>query len=299
MSDKIILLTGASGFIGRHVVTPLLERGYTIHAITHTKQPSKEVIWHNADLLNAKEHRQIIEKIHPHSLLHLAWYVEHGKFWNAPENVLWQDASIDLFSYAKTVGVKRLVSIGTCAEYDWNRKDTTPFKESDPCLPHTLYGKAKLSVFESLKSTYTNFAWGRIFHLFGKREHTDRLVSSVIHALKNDQPAKCTSGKQVQDFMDVQDVGAAIAALLDSEVTGPVNIASGKGTSVAEMALMIGRLMQKENLVQLNALPDRPDTPAYIVADIERLKREVRFTPSFSLEERLAQLIIPGSELVV
>ena len=298
MSDKILLLTGASGFIGRHVIAPLLERGYTIHAITHTKQQSKEVIWHHADLLNAKERRQIIDTIRPHSLLHLAWYVEHGKFWNAPENKLWQEASIDLFSYAKTAGVKRMVGIGTCAEYDWNRS-ATPFKESDPCLPHTLYGKAKLSVFESLKSTHTNVAWGRIFHLFGQGEHPARLVSSVIHALQNDEPAKCTSGKQVQDFMAVQDVGAAIAALLDSEVTGAVNIASGKGTSVAEMALMIGRLMQKKNLVQLNGLPDRLDTPAYIVADVERLKREVKFMPSFSLEERLAQLIIPGSEVVV
>lgn len=292
MPDKTVLLTGASGFIGQNIIGPLLGRGYIIHAVSTTKQKAdKNVTWHQADLLDQQSRRQLIDTVKPQSVLHLAWYVEHGKFWNAPENLLWQEASIDLFAYAKKAGVERVVGVGTCAEYDWNRSDLIPFKETDPCHPHTVYGKAKLEVFKSLESQHSNYAWGRIFHLFGAGEHPDRLVSSVINALKNNEPAKCTSGKQVQDFMDVRDVGAALAALLDSEVTGPVNIATGIGTSVADLAPLIGKLMHKEELIKLNTLPDRPNTPPYIVANINRLKQKVKFTPSFSLKERLIQLI--------
>ena len=150
MSDKTVLLTGASGFIGKHVIEPLLKRGYIIHAVSNAKlKDDKRVTWHQADLLDKKDRQRLIDTVKPHSLLHLAWYVEHGKFWNAPKNLLWQEASIDLFAYAKIAGVKRMVGVGTCAEYDWTKKDTTPLKETDPCHPHTVYGQAKLAVLST------------------------------------------------------------------------------------------------------------------------------------------------------
>ena len=291
MPNKTILITGASGFIGRHVIEPFLERGYKIHAVTNKEQSEKRITWHRANLLDKDERRKIFEKVQPQTLLHLAWYVEHGKFWHAPENLLWREASIDLFVQAKTAGVRRVVGVGTCAEYDWNRSDHTPWKETDPCHPHTPYGKAKLVTFEALQSQIKNHAWGRVFHLFGVGEHPDRLVSSIVRSLKNNEPAKCTSGKQIQDFLDVRDVGVALAALADSDVTGAVNIASGIGTSVVELARLIGELMQKPELIQLGALPDRPDTPSYIVANINRLRDEVGFISSHSLEQRIRQYI--------
>jgi nucleoside-diphosphate-sugar epimerase len=292
MPDKTILITGAAGFIGRHVTSPLLARGYTVHAVARGPRNTGDgVVWHQSDLLWPDDRARLIESVKPQVLLHLAWYTEHGKFWSAPENALWQGASLDLFSRAAASGTRRIIGVGSCAEYDWNRTDRIPWKESDPCHPHTPYGKAKLATLAALESLGVEFAWGRIFHLFGAGEHPARLIPSIIHALAENEQAKCTSGRQTRDFMDVRDVGAALAALVDSTATGAVNVASGSAVTIAEIALLIGRMMRKPELVALGALPDRPDDPPYIVADTRKLREEARFAGVQRLEDGLERMI--------
>src|SRR5690606_28146161 len=103
----------------------------------------------------------------------------------------------------------------------------------------------------------TSFAWARLFFLYGPGEAPTRLVSSLARALVAGEQADCSTGRIVRDFMDVRDAGAALAALAASEVTGPVNIGTGRGTSIADIALTMGRLAGREHLVGLGTLPDR------------------------------------------
>ena len=292
MNDKTILVTGAAGFIGRHTIGPLLADGYTVHAIARVPRELRDgVLWHQADLLDANDRARVLESVNPQVLLHLAWVTEHGKFWTSPDNALWLEASIDLFTSAASADVRRIVGVGSCAEYDWNRADRSPWKESDPCQPHTPYGKAKLATLGALESLGVEFAWGRIFHLFGVGEHPARLIPSIIHALAENRQARCTSGRQTRDFMDVRDVGAALAALVASGATGAVNIASGTAITIAEIAILIGELMQKPELISLGALPDRPDDPPYMVADTRKLLNEVQFPGGHRLEDGLRPMI--------
>ena len=87
--------------------------------------------------------------------------------------------------------------------------------------------------------------------------------------------------------MDVRDVGAAFAALLLSDVNGVVNIASGNGVAIADVARLMGELARRPDLIELGALPDRPNEPSQIVANVDRMAREVGFTPHISLREGL------------
>jgi nucleoside-diphosphate-sugar epimerase len=186
-----------------------------------------------------------------------------------------------------------VVAAGSCAEYQ--SQDGACVEDETPCRPSTLYGVCKNAVQEILRAycrlTGLSSAWGRIFFLYGPAEHPDRLVASVIRALLAGRKARCTDGLQVRDFLHVQDVADAFVALLDSDVTGPVNIASGRAVEVRTVVRTIARQLGRPELVELGAVPSRPGEPAAIVADTRRLEREVGFRPTLGLEEGLARTI--------
>jgi nucleoside-diphosphate-sugar epimerase len=89
----------------------------------------------------------------------------------------------------------------------------------------------------------------------------------------------------VRDFLYVEDVGDALAALLDSDVAGPVNIGSGVPVSVKDLVMCIAARLGRPDLVRLDVLPTRPDEPTRLVADVRRLTDEVRWRPARDLGE--------------
>ncbi|HEU4537530.1 MAG TPA: NAD-dependent epimerase/dehydratase family protein, partial [Polyangiaceae bacterium] len=117
------LVTGASGFVGRHALAPLLARGHRVVAVSRRRppRPPAGVRWLEADLLDDGDRARVLADAGATHLLHFAWYAEHGKFWHAPDNRRWADASADLFARFAAAGGRRAVGSGSCAEYDWTR----------------------------------------------------------------------------------------------------------------------------------------------------------------------------------
>src|SRR4051794_12940479 len=93
---KRVLVTGASGFIGRHCLPALSARGFDVHAIHATGTPGIESTWHRVDLIEPVQMRRLLDEVQPTHLLHLAWYVDHGKYWTSTENLRWIEASLSL-----------------------------------------------------------------------------------------------------------------------------------------------------------------------------------------------------------
>jgi len=294
MTNKI-LVTGASGFVGKHTLAPLIERGYEVYAVS--RKPGPEIVgvtWVTADLLDQAQRRALIARIKPSHMLHAAWYAEHSKFWHAAENIDWLAASLDLVRCFIACGGKRIVGIGSCAEYDWQSAQGGTFAENAPCQPATIYGKTKLSLMTMMealaKQSNISYAWARLFFMFGPDEPPAKLVASVIASLKQDKAALCSSGNQLRDFSHVADIGKALAGVMASQVTGPINVASGRAVTIAHVAKMIGEITGKAALVQLGALPDRPGEAEIIVADTHKLQQEALyvFPP---LRQRLCEVI--------
>jgi nucleoside-diphosphate-sugar epimerase len=183
---KTVLLTGASGFIGRHCIPSLIKHGYEVHALTTGKNvlADPRVSWHTTDLLNPQDVHEAMETICPTHLMHFAWYTLPSKYWNARENIQWLQASLNLVQEFSDSGGERMVGAGTCAEYDlrygYCSEDLTPLK------PQTLYGISKQSCHligqEILKAAKVSNAWGRIFFLYGPYENKTRLVPSIINS---------------------------------------------------------------------------------------------------------------------
>ncbi len=133
--------------------------------------------------------------------------------------------------------------------------------------------------------------WGRIFFQFGPHEHPARLVPSVICDLLLNRAALCSHGRQVRSYLHVADVGAAFAAVLDSDLEGPVNIGSDERVALADLVGLIGRQIGRPELLRLGARPAPPGEPSLLVPDIRRLRDEVRWRPRFTLNEALTDTI--------
>jgi nucleoside-diphosphate-sugar epimerase len=293
---KRVLVTGATGFIGRHSLPRLLESGYEVHAVGGQRSPeapSRDIVWHRANLLEPGEIVSLVKKVQPTHLLHFAWYAVPGKYWTAPENLAWVRATVNLMQVFSDHGGRRAVMAGSCAEYDWKFDYCSePFT---PCRPATLYGASKHGTQILLdawsRQAGLSSAWGRIFFLYGPGEYPSRLVPSVINSLLRNEPALCTHGNQMRDFMYVEDVAAAFVELLGSDVKGAVNIASGVSTPLKGVIHAIADHLNKRDLVRLGAVPAPAGEPDALIADIGRLRDEVGFRPGYGLKQGIAQTI--------
>lgn len=275
-----MLVTGATGFVGRQALAPLAARGYEVHAVGR-----REV-----DLLDPDATRRLIEELRPTHLLHFAWYAEPGAFWQSAENERWLAASVQLLEAFAASGGTRAAVAGTCAEYDWSGSGLLS-DLSTALAPRTPYGEAKNALRAAAEQMSLSLGWGRIFFLYGPHEDERRLVASVARALLAGLPARTTHGRQVRDFLHVADVGAAFAALLDAEVEGPVNVGSGEGVTVADVVQRIAAIVGRPDLVELGAIEAPLDEPPLLVADVTRLRDDVGWRPARSLDDGLRDTV--------
>jgi nucleoside-diphosphate-sugar epimerase len=243
------------------------------------------VQWHSTDLLDRAKVSDLLVAIKPTHLLHCAWYAVPGKYWNARENFAWVEASLHLLEAFADNGGERVVGVGSCAEYDWSEGHCSEW--ATPLNPATTYGACKhafqLLLADFSKQAKLSSAWGRLFFLYGPHEPRERLVASVIRSILMEEPALCSHGRQIRDFLHVQDAADALVALLDSAVSGPVNIASGTPVAVLDVVQEIANQLERPNLVQPGALAASENEPPLLLADVTRLRDEVGWSPRYDL----------------
>jgi nucleoside-diphosphate-sugar epimerase len=289
-----VLVTGAAGFIGLPVVRGLARRGVEVHALS-TRSATPEipgVRWHRVDLTEPRALEHVIAGIEPRELVHLAWYTNHGEFWHRVENLVWVERSLCLLRAFVGAGGQRIVMLGSCAEYDWSGAGAPLDEHRSRLAPATLYGVSK-DALRRVARAYAEqegveFAWGRPFFLYGPREAPGRLVPSTIRSLLAGTAIATRSGDQVRDYMYVEDVAGAVVALLESDVVGEVNIASGIGVRMGEVFDRVARLIGRPELIQRGALAEHTWEPSLLVADVHRLSDEVGYRPRWSLDQGLA-----------
>lgn len=296
-SDAVrrVLVTGASGFIGRHTLEPLMQRGYEVIA-THgaaRPYPLEGVTWLQSDLLAPGAAAALAREVRASHLLHMAWYVEPGKMIASTENIRWISASLELIRAFHEAGGKRCAVSGSCYEYDWRHGYLS--SELTPRIPDTLYGCAKNGLFEAFRgycaATGLSGAWGRIFFLYGPWENPRRLVSSVILSLLSGREALSSHGQQIRDYMHVQDAADGLVALLDSDAVGDYDIATGTATSLRSIVEKLGELTGRTDLLRIGALPARANDLPLVVGNPAKFQRSVHWQPRFNLSSGLADTV--------
>ncbi len=292
VANNRILVTGASGFIGRHALVPLQKLGFEVHAVARTSRENVSGIqWHVANLLNPDETSELLQKVQPTHLLHFAWYAEHGKFWNSEQNLEWLSATLRLLKIFVECGGKRFVGSGSCAEYGWDGRSV--YEERAPLNPATLYGATKASAYLTgsafAQTKEITFAWGRIFHLFGPGEFPNRIVPALIRAHLTGEPLDCSQGTQLRDFLPVSAVAEAFAHLCASEVEGAVNIGSGRGVTLRELSEKISMAVDRKADIRFGAFQD--SGPEQLVPSVKRLTDEAGWKPPFDFDAGIAETV--------
>ena len=289
-----VFLTGASGFIGAHVLRALLDRGHVVTALVSPGNPLWRLRGVN-DLFSAVVGRLncldllrvTLAEFQPEVWIHLAWYAKPGKYLQSTKNISSMTDSVTLMRILSQVGCRQVVMAGTCAEYD---TDLGYLREDTPTRPVTLYAAAKLACFligqQIAAQAKINFAWGRIFYPYGPQEDVRRLVPAVIRTLLNGRSFAATYGEQVRDYIHVEDVAVAFCVLAENQTNGVFNISSGVPVTIHHLLETIGSLIGHDNLIKFGAQPYRTWEPPFICGENLRLK-EHGWHPKYSLLEGL------------
>jgi nucleoside-diphosphate-sugar epimerase len=286
-----LLITGATGFLG----LPCVLRASTefeIHAVARRRGPPfTGVVYHACDLFDADAVGQLLRRVRPTHLLHLAWIATPGAYWTSPDNYGWVEASKHLLTAFAESGGGRAVIAGTCAEYDWTVAGVCRERET-LTRPATVYGQCKDELREWAEGCGMSVAWARLFFLYGPREHPTRLVPSVARALLAGEVAECSAGTQQRDFLHVDDAADALISLLRSDIVGPVNVGSGEPVAVRTVIEAVARECGRPNLVRLGARPTPQNEPPLLVADVSRLHDEVGWRPCIPFEDGIGDAVL-------
>jgi len=286
-----VLLTEGGGFLGTHALDALHCRSYDVVVIGSCPPANLgRARFIAADLLGSPDWPALVRQAAASSLMHLAWYAEHGKYWASPLNLRWVEATVQLVeAFCEGDGRKVVVS-DTCAEYDWSwgycRENATPL------APATLYGTAKDATRRLVMAVRAQHrmlcAWGRVFLPYGRGGALDRFVPSLTAALLGQRQPFAINSTALHDSLHVTDVANTLTALLEADANGAFNICSGQPTALADIAHLLARHLgaDPDPILALEAF--RLGEPLLLVG--EALKMQAfGWRPALTLDQGLAR----------
>ena len=297
-----VLVTGANGFVGHHLVEALLKSKHEVVAACRpaTEQPGRWLEMPSTRLravpleLGSDESIEDALSAQPDAIVHLAAVAYSRDAVRDPRQA-WDVnvggtarllAAVAARSRASTVVVTSSAEVYGVGE-------PRPRVETDPTRPTSVYGASKLAA--EAAAAHASAAWGlpvivvRPFPATGPGQ-TNRLIPNWLAALRNGQRTIEGDGHIVRDFLDVRDTAAGYVALLTSGQRGETyNLASGRGVRFDELFSQLAASVGVSATLVPPAKP-RPELP-YLVGDSHKLQQHTGWKPTIPLGRTLSDLI--------
>lgn len=289
-----LLVTGATGLVGRHVVEAAADNPDIELVVSARSAPpagAAAARFVAADLSDAEAAGALVRSVRPTHVIHAAWETRHPTYWEDESNFLWSAATARMAGVFAEVGGRRFVQLGSCAEYDWSFGHCV--EGETPSRPATLYGREKLAAFGAVQAAAQGrfeAVEGRIFIVFGPDENPARFIPTICRAHLRGEIPSLGSGRQWRDLLYAKDAAQALLALTrEGGPVGSVNVASGEAVPLAEAAIILARLAGASE-TGLGRQADRPGDPDRLTAAADRIC-STGWSPNYSLEEGLAETL--------
>lgn len=291
-----ILLTGASGLLGKEILPRLSGYGMKVWAldIMLPKEKLPRINYIQGDLFEDTFLKNIFEKIKPEYLLNLAWKVS-GDYADSPLNFKFLQAGMNMLEAFKANGGKRAVYFGSMFEY---AASEGPLAESSPLQASNAYEECKISLYRQAldyaKANGIELLWIRPFQIFGKDEVLPRLTAQIINSLKGGTVLKLKHSQLKRDFVFAPDCAEATAKALFSKAEGALNICTGEAVSLGDYAKLFFKPAGKEELLSL--ANDASSQPSLYLGDNAKLLNEVGFN-SFTPLQKAVKIILQSNNI--
>lgn len=281
-----ILVTGATGFIGNHVIRALIKRDIQVIASSRNKNKAKTMDWFSAVDYRPLDTTALSKAPYqalgsPDRMIHLAW----GGLPNYKDNFhLTHNLPANINFLARMIdgGLKHLLVAGTCFEYGMQEGELSENMKTKPDNP---YGQAKDALRKELekttKETGVIFQWARLFYMFGPGQGAASLFSLLQESINNkEETFNMSGGEQIRDFLPVETVAENLVRIaLQNDIIGIINVCSGRNATIMELV----KEYLKENNAKIKLNPGYYPYPDYepfrFWGNTNKLKRSLAACP--------------------
>lgn len=272
---KKILITGASGFIGKNLVNEFIDKNYNVTVILRKKNKSlfkskkiKYIFSNNLFIEKKNWWKKKLKNIDV--VIHLAWEAKPPKYQSSRKNFVCLNGSLNIALAALELKIKKFIGIGTCFEYDIQKNKKLSIKTS--LNPKTIYASSKASLYLLLKNIFhnssTTFVWTRLFYVFGKGDHKAKLIPYIKNQIKLNINININNPNKIKDYINVNEVCRRIRKIstTNRKTKNVYNICSGKGQTIKELVKKISiESNYKFKKITYKKIKTRSFDPNYVV----------------------------------
>lgn len=259
-----IFVTGAEGFIGSHLVTYLLEKGYKVNALVLYNSFNqigwlKEMVAHkNLNLISGDIRDPFLMQgaiEGSDAVIHLAALISIPHSYEAPSSYVHTNVAgtLNILEAARKLGKRKVLTISSSEVY--GSAQYTPIDEAHPLVAQSPYSATKIAAEKLTESYHLSYQLPtciiRPFNTYGPRQSVRAIIPAVITQLLGKEGLKVGNLFPTRDFVFVRDTVSAIETILthDSCIGKTLNISSGREISIGELIKMIADLLGKANVI--------------------------------------------------
>ena len=305
LSDRRVLVTGGSGFIGSHLVAALVDIGADVHVLTSTVSsvyPHRltglraSIALHEGNLTDRTAMRALVREARPDIVFHLGAYTHVGKSWDRIDECVQSNiqGTVNLLEALDGSGYSRFINTGTSEIYG---AIEVPFHEDDRPAPVSPYAVSKHAAEEFCRLGSTGKGWPvvrvRPFNPYGPGQSPDRVIPEVIVRALRREPVQMTKGTQTREFNYVTDLveGFLLLGVVPGIEGQLINLGNGEEVAIADLVRSLLAVMGDPVEADMGALPDRPIEIWRMFCDSRRARDLLGWAPRHDLRSGLAATV--------
>ena len=289
-----VMITGASGFLGSWICRVLAVEFEVIALVRETSNLVKLADLRNIEIIQLKNNkwREYLVASCPDVLILNHWTGVSNEDRNSPRQFENVQAIQTLTDAAISAGIQTIIGVGSQAELG---PVSSTISENEVDNPTTLYGQAKvdtrLILHNSTRDTQARFIWMRIFSTYGPLDDGTWLIPNIVDSLIKNEVIGLTKGEQMWSYLHAYDLASAFQTVIrEKHINGIVNVGNPQTISIRGAASIIGKVLEKEELLEFGALDYRPDQVMRLQPLCETLTKS-GWSPQISFEQGIRQTI--------